>query len=128
MKIAFGDSLPEAGAQQIARKVLRFFAKNWLELFFYAGSNKPELRERITVAGHGALDQALAKGKGVIAVSGHIGNYGLLGTQFTERGYDFTVVIREPKNPALTIYENGRAMMGLRRFPQPPSADFSKAP
>ena len=125
LKIAFGDSLPEAKRNSIARTVLRFFTKNWLELFFYAGTEKHAVRDRITIAGLEHLDRALAKGKGVIAVSGHIGNYGLLGTQFTERGYDFTVVIREPKNRGMAkTYENGRAKMGLRTISTTPERRF----
>lgn len=127
LKLAFADSMPKAQRNSIARQVLRFFAKNWLELFFYGGGNKTELRKRITIHGMEHLERALAKGKGVIAISGHIGNYPLLGTQFTERGYDFTVVIRDPKNPATSrIYEHSRAMIGLQTLYTFPERRFFK--
>jgi KDO2-lipid IV(A) lauroyltransferase len=125
--LALGQDLTEDSRSEIAGRVLRYFNKNWLELFFYAGAKKQAVRDRITIEGLEHLDRALAKGKGVIAVSGHIGNYGLLGTQFTERGYDFTVVIREPKNPIIaSIYEKGRGMMGLRTFSTVPERQFFK--
>jgi Kdo2-lipid IVA lauroyltransferase/acyltransferase len=124
---ALDQDLSEADRNEIAGRVLRFFAKNWLELFYYAGEKKQDVRGRITLEGIEHLDRALAKGKGVIAVSGHVGNYGLLGTQLTERGYDFTVVIREPKNPIIaSIYEKGRGMMGLRTFSTAPERQFFK--
>ena len=127
LKLAFIDSMPEAQRNSITRQVLRFFAKNWLELFFYGGGNKPELRKRITINGIEHLERALAKGKGIIAISGHIGNYPLLGTQFTERGYDFTVAIRDPKSPvASRIYEHARAMIGLRTLYTTPERRFFK--
>jgi Kdo2-lipid IVA lauroyltransferase/acyltransferase len=127
LKLAFIDGMPEAQRNSIARQVLRFFAKNWLELFFYGGCNKQELRKRITFSGIENLEQALAKGKGVIAVSGHIGNYPLLGTQFTERGYDFTVVIRDPKSPVISrIYEHARAMIRLQTVYTTPERRFFK--
>lgn len=127
LRLALGQELTEAARNEIARRVLRFFAKNWLELFFYAGAKKQAVRGRITIEGLEHLDRALAKGKGAIAVSGHVGNYGLLGTQLTERGYDFTVVIREPKNPIIaSIYEKGRGMMGLRTFSTTPERQFYK--
>jgi KDO2-lipid IV(A) lauroyltransferase len=127
LKLAFPGSMPETQRNSLARQVLRFFAKNWLELFFYGGCNKPELRKRITIQGIENLDQALAKGKGVIAISGHIGNYPLLGTQFTERGYDFTVVIRDPKSPVTSrVYEHARAMIGLQTVYTTPERRFFK--
>jgi Kdo2-lipid IVA lauroyltransferase/acyltransferase len=125
--LALGRDLTEAARNEIAGRVLQYFAKNWLELFFYAGEKKQDVRGRITLEGLEHLDRALAKGKGVIAVSGHIGNYGLLGTQLTERGYDFTVVIRDPKNPVIaSIYEKGRGMMGLQTFSTTPERQFFK--
>jgi KDO2-lipid IV(A) lauroyltransferase len=125
--LALGRELTEAARNEIAGRVLQYFAKNWLELFFYAGGKKQAVRDRITIEGLEHLDRALAKGKGVIAVSGHIGNYGLLGTQLTERGYDFTIVIREPKNPIIaSIYEKGRGMMGLRTVSTTPERQFFK--
>jgi Kdo2-lipid IVA lauroyltransferase/acyltransferase len=125
--LALGQELSEAAHAEISGRVLRNFAKNWLELFFYAGAKKQAVRSRITIEGLEHLDRALAKGKGVIAVSGHIGNYGLLGTQLTERGYDFTVVIRDPKNPIIaSIYEKGRGMMGLRTISTIPERQFFK--
>ncbi|MBN2106067.1 MAG: hypothetical protein JW832_01470 [Deltaproteobacteria bacterium] len=124
---ALGQDSTEAARSEIAGRVLQYFTKNWLELFFYAGAKKQDVRARITIEGLDHLDRALAKGKGVIAVSGHIGNYGLLGTQLTERGYDFTVAIREPKNPIIaSIYEKGRGMMGLRTFSTIPERQFFK--
>ena len=127
LRLALGQEFTEAARNEIAGRVLRYFVKNWLELFFYAGAKKQDVRGRITIEGLDHLDRALAKGKGVIAVSGHIGNYGLLGTQFTERGYDFTVVIREPDNPIIaSIYEKGRGMMGLRTVSTTPERQFFK--
>jgi Kdo2-lipid IVA lauroyltransferase/acyltransferase len=127
LRLAFGDGLPEAECTRIARGVLRYFAKNWLDLFFYGGSNKQVFMDRITIQGLEHLDSALAKGRGVIAVSGHIGNYPLLGTQFTERGYDFTVVIRDPKSSISSrVYEKCRAMIRLQTTYTTPERQFFK--
>ena len=128
LRLAFGESMPAAQQNEISRSVLRFFAKNWLELFYYGNGRKDDVRERISIRGLDHLEAALKKGRGVIAVSGHIGNYALMGTQFTERGYDFTVVIRDPKSPVTSrIYEHARGMIGLRTLSTTPERGFFKA-
>ena len=127
LRLALGRELSDDDREKIVERVVGQFIKNWLELFFYAGEKKQAVRSRIEIVGLDNLDRALARGNGVIAVSGHIGNYGLLGTQFTERGYDFTVAIREPTNPIIaSIYKKGRAMMGLRTVSTLPERQFYK--
>jgi KDO2-lipid IV(A) lauroyltransferase len=128
LKLAFGDTMAEAERDRLARQVLRYFAKNWLELFFYGGPDKQDLIRRVTIEGIEHLEKARAKGKGVIAVSGHIGNYPLLGTQFTVRGHDFTVVIRDPKSRVTSLlYERCRQMIGLTTVYTTPERQFYKS-
>lgn len=48
------------------------------------------------------LDAALARGRGVVFVSGHIGNWELTARGVTARGYDGTSIAREASDPRTT--------------------------
>jgi KDO2-lipid IV(A) lauroyltransferase len=50
------------------------------------------------------LDAALARGKGVVFVSGHIGNWELTARGVTARGYDGASIAREASDPRTTAF------------------------
>ncbi|MBL8918175.1 MAG: lysophospholipid acyltransferase family protein [Myxococcaceae bacterium] len=50
------------------------------------------------------LDAALARGKGVVFVSGHIGNWELTARGVTARGYHGTSIAREASDPRTTAF------------------------
>ncbi len=50
------------------------------------------------------LDAALARGKGVLFISGHIGNWELTARGVTARGYDGASIAREASDPRTTAF------------------------
>lgn len=50
------------------------------------------------------LDAALARGKGVVFVSGHVGHWELTARGVTARGYDGTSIAREASDPRTTAF------------------------
>jgi len=101
LEIAFPHmSLPVRRA--MTRAMFKALGRNAFEFLNLAGSS----RERLTglverVEGQEYLDGALAVGRGIIAVSGHIGCWELMGGYFASRGYEFSVVGRQLWEPRL---------------------------
>jgi KDO2-lipid IV(A) lauroyltransferase len=127
LKFAFGDSMSLNRMEEIAGEVLRNFGKNWTELFYSAGPSKNILRGKIRIEGKENLDMALAGGKGVIAVSAHIGNYALIAQKLTMEGYDFVMVVRDLKNRAWSsVYAWGRQLIGFSSITTKPEREFLK--
>jgi len=127
LAFAYGDGLSAGERKRIARSALRNLLKNWFEVFFYAGPNKSIVDNTITITGLENLDRALSRGKGVIAVSAHMGDYPIMTQQFTRRGYTCSIVIRDPKNPfASATYTEGRRMIGLTSIFTKPERQFYK--
>ncbi len=63
------------------------------------------------------LEAALAKGKGVILVSGHYGSFGFLGVALSALGYNFRVVTKElPERNLGAFYAEMRQRAGVRYF------------
>jgi lauroyl/myristoyl acyltransferase len=83
-------SLPELRA--IRRRMFRNFAK-YLVDFFRSPCNTNTYYEKCTcVEGLHYYDEALAKGKGVIVLTAHIGNWEMGGQVIGRNGYEFWVV------------------------------------
>ncbi|RKH68010.1 lysophospholipid acyltransferase family protein [Corallococcus llansteffanensis] len=61
------------------------------------------------------LEAALAKGKGVVFVSGHVGNWELLARRVAKAGYPSQSIAKETSDPRLTaLVEDFRAKGGVR--------------
>lgn len=55
-------------------------------------------------ADRAVLDAALARGKGVLFISGHVGNWELTARGVTARGYDGASIAREASDPRTTAF------------------------
>jgi len=125
LRFALGDALSPDDRRKIARQVVQNIAKNWFELFYYGGSNKKTVEDTVSIEGKENLDQALSRGRGVIAISAHLSNYPILAQQFSRKGYNFVMVIRDPKSRVIAaMYERGRELIELRALLTVPERQF----
>lgn len=93
LTIAFGKEKTEQEIKQIARQAFIFMAKSAVELMFLL--DKPDiLKSRVVISGKDNLDSALARGKGVILVSAHFGNFPLLLGKLAVEGYKAGGIMR----------------------------------
>jgi Kdo2-lipid IVA lauroyltransferase/acyltransferase len=113
-----GQSIPElplAERRRIIRAMFRHFARSAAELLhlgrFLNGSRAVELSPE-----HRAmLDAALAEGKGVMAVTGHIGNWELVAQRVASAGYPVTSIAKPLYDPRLTrLVHAFRTSFGMR--------------
>jgi KDO2-lipid IV(A) lauroyltransferase len=95
LEIAFGSRLPLADRRRIARRSFRETGRNVFDLLHALGDGAGAAAESVEVVGARHLDAALAAGRGVIALSGHVGNWELMGAALAARGYPVHVVARE---------------------------------
>ncbi|HID96313.1 MAG TPA: hypothetical protein EYP53_09720 [Candidatus Latescibacteria bacterium] len=98
------------------------------EAFFDLGANavdavrleamsKEQVLDIVKAEGLEHLDAALEAGKGVIVVSGHIGNWELLAAYIAARGYPLNVVARELYDPRLNrILVSTRERFGTKNL------------
>ena len=101
LKIAWGDELSEDERRNIARKNFIHLARVLLEL--------PHLRELCSddldgfVSFHGIdhFANALEKGRGVLLLASHFGNWELMALAFSLRYHPINIVVRPLDNPFL---------------------------
>lgn len=75
------------------------FAKYVVDFFRFPMINKENLDEFITIEGKEHLDEALGYGKGVVALSAHLGHFELAGAALSLSGYKINAVSLRQPNP-----------------------------
>lgn len=109
--LAFGDRqsvkanlrviFPEKSNRQlrkISRMVFRNFAKYLVDFFRFEKLNREYIDKNIKLENLHYFDQALAKGKGVVVLTAHLGNWELGGVVISQLGYPFWAVALPHKN------------------------------
>lgn len=108
LSIAFSDEMSLSERRRVARHCFRNLGKNAVELVNFSRIKK-DLDRRVTLEGRAFLDETLAKGKGLIWITGHLGNWELMACYMAHKGYRFRVIAREVYEPRLN-----RLLLGFR--------------
>lgn len=98
---AFPD-MPDAKKKRIAQKNFILMAQSYLEMLYYL--KHPEKLQDIDIEGKQHLDAALQKGKGIIGLTGHFGNFTLMHYKLAREGYPVAVVTRPMRNTKANDY------------------------
>lgn len=84
--------------RRLAKKTFINFAKYLIDFFRFSKLDRSYIESNVKIIGRDILDGALEGGKGVIALSAHIGNYELGGAIVALLGYPLNVVALDHKN------------------------------
>lgn len=112
---------PEKTKRQIHRiriRVFRNFAKYLVDFFRFSKLDRQYIKENIKTENMHFIDQALSKGKGVIAVSAHLGNWELGAAVIALLGYPFWAVALPHKDKRVDNFFNfHRESKGVKVIP-----------
>jgi Kdo2-lipid IVA lauroyltransferase/acyltransferase len=97
IRIALGDRLSANEIDNVARQSLRNFLRACVEIGVALGSSDDKIKAEIPVVGRRHLDAALAKGKGVLLLSAHFGNFFLVGCRIALDGLPAFVLVNQPR-------------------------------
>ena len=121
LRMAFGSSKTEKEYSDIAKVVYRNMLLNAFEVAKLFPAAPPLIKELVTVHGLEYLDAALSKGKGVVAVSAHMGNFSLIGPRLIMENYPFSLVLRDPRDEILAkLLRDLRNNVGIESIPVHP--------
>lgn len=123
LKIAFGEEKSALDIKKIARDCFTFMAKAGVELLFLM-ERQALLKKRVEIIGKENLDTALSRGKGVILVSAHFGNFPLMLAKLSLEGYKTAGIIRHMRDVrAEKIFMAKRTELGIKTiYSQPRKA------
>ncbi len=116
LDLVFGARLSPREKRRIARETFKTFGRGVLECMAYAFMKPEERAALVKVEGQEHLDKALAGGRGVIALTGHFGNFMIMGPRLADAGYaDVNLVVKAAKDRHVeTVLQQQRDSMGIR--------------
>lgn len=105
LRLAYGDALSPAQRDALTRRVFEQFGKTVID--FLGASRLSEAQTNDLVAqvdGWEWMEATRAGARGFIIVTGHVGNFELLGRWLANQGVPSTAVARDPDDPHLAAY------------------------
>lgn len=119
LRLAFGNALSEPARRRLAAAVFEHHARMFLEILRMTAA---DVERRLVVEGLEHVPALSSTGRGVIAVSGRLGNFEILAGVFSRRGMPCTMLARPLDNPFFeATLRSHRARYGNRTLPRTPA-------
>ena len=114
IRAALGDPVDGLPARTLARRALEQLGMSFVEFLWLRGRRPEELRALVTLEGMEPLLARGREGKGVVLVTGHYGNWELLGATLRACGLPVRYLLPPQSNAASDAYFDGvRRSLGI---------------
>jgi Kdo2-lipid IVA lauroyltransferase/acyltransferase len=94
LSLAFGDKLSRSESKSIARRLFLNIGRNAVDVIRLR-KHYDEVSPLVMIEGREHFEQAYRRGKGIIAITGHLGNFELLAIHLANSGYKVAAIARE---------------------------------
>jgi KDO2-lipid IV(A) lauroyltransferase len=113
-----GQCPPERDVAAMTRRMFRNYGKYLVDFFRFARLSRDDIGRLIRADHPEYFAQAHARGKGVLLVSGHIGNWEMGGAALAAMGYPVNAVaLRQPTARLNDFFERYRRQRGVKVIP-----------
>lgn len=112
LRIVLNGSKSEGQLPRMAREVFRNFAKYLVDFFSFSKMDQDYLKSFVKVEGISNIDKALSRGKGVIMLSAHMGNWELGGPVLSSIGYPISAVVLTHQNKRINDFFTRQRLAG----------------
>ncbi len=124
-------ALPESSLKlrkRIAKGIVKNIGRGFVDLFYHA-YHPALIQNHIREENGDVMDAALARGKGCVVVTGHVGMFPWIGIPIVARGVEFAPVARDPHEETLkNAFDDARSRIGYRSIPdRPPLTVFKES-
>jgi len=119
---ALGDTIHKPGDRKaLVWRAWKNFAWSVLETSAAMHLSKERIISNTRLDGEEHLQRALAKGRGVLALSAHLGSFTTIGPRLAASGYPFSVVVKQPRDERFARLMNDcRARVGVHTISAKP--------
>ena len=117
-----GQEIPDPRERQkLARRAWLNFALGVLETARVMYFSREKIISTVVLEGEEHIQRALEKGKGVLALSAHLGSFTLIGARLAASGYPFSAVIKSPRNQRFAkLLDHYRRQIGIHTIAAKP--------
>ena len=112
LKIILNKPSCDKEIRVITRDVFRNFAKYLVDFFRFSLIDDEYIKRFVRLEGRENLEEALKRGKGVIILSAHLGNWELGGYVLGKLGYNMNAVVLTHKNEKVNNFFINQRFMG----------------
>lgn len=119
---ALGQEIREpAERRALIWRAWKNFARGVLDTTAVMHFSKEKIVATVALEGEEHLQRALAKGRGVLALSAHLGAFTLIGARLAASGYPFSAVVKHPGDPRFArLITDYRAQIGIQTISAKP--------
>ena len=119
--MALGKTNNPAERKALIWRAWRNFAQGILETSAVMYFSKERIISTVMLEGERHLKDALARRRGVLALSAHLGSFTMIGVRLAAAGYPFSVVVKHPGDERFARLIDGyRAQIGIHTIPAKP--------
>lgn len=104
---AFGDEWDERRRTETVRACFGHIGTTLMEFLWMPRLQGEAIDQRIGVEGQEHFEAAFARGKGVILVTAHFGNWEIMGPKLIRHGYKLNIISRDADDPGINQLING---------------------
>ena len=115
LRAILGPGISDKDLKRTASRVCRNFAKYLVDFFSASKIDGDYVKKFVMIKGRHNLDAALAKGRGVIVLSAHLGNWELGGSILPQIGYPLSAVVLTHKNKKMNEFFTRQRLAGKMR-------------
>jgi KDO2-lipid IV(A) lauroyltransferase len=110
-----------ADREALVWRAWKNFALTVLETSAVMHFSKERIVSSVQLEGEEHLQRALGMGRGVLALSAHLGNFAMIGARLAASGYPFSVVVKHPRDERFARLMNDyRAQIGVHTISAKP--------
>ena len=128
VSMAFSDEfLPVERRKTVARMAWRNFVQGLYETARTLYTSRDMICASVAIEGEEYLKQALEKGKGVIALGAHLGNFTMIAPRLAAAGNPVSIVVKHPPEQRLARLIDGyRAKAGIKTISAKPRGQAAR--
>src|SRR5687768_6199347 len=117
LDIAFGDTKTVEEKERIARECFKHFGMFAVESLKFSYMSQDEVERRLSVGEESMNEftELTSHGKGILLITGHLGNFEIAGRWITARGYELFALARQARDRGTTdVMTQTRERMGIK--------------